>query len=55
MNKAHGLDQLSIRMIKACDNSISLPLKLIFKSMIYEGDFPEDWKKNNVVPIHKKE
>ena len=55
VNKAHGLDQLSIRMIKACDNSISLPLKLIFKSMIYEGDFPEDWKKNNVVPIHKKE
>ena len=55
MNKAHGWDQLSIRMIKACGNSISLPLKLIFKSMINEGVFPEDWKKSNVVPIHKKE
>ena len=28
VNKAHGRDRLSIRMIKACSNSISLPLKL---------------------------
>ena len=28
VNKAHGRDRLSIRMIKACGNSISLPLKL---------------------------
>ena len=55
VNKAHGWDQLSIRMIKACGNSISLPFKLIFKSMINESVFPEDWKKSNVVPIHKKE
>ena len=55
VNKAHGRDQLSIIIIKACGNSISLPLKLIFKSMINEGVFPEDWKKSNVVPIHKKE
>ena len=55
VNKAHGWDQLSVRMIKACGNSISFPLKLIFKSMINEGVFPEDWKKSNVVPIHKKE
>ena len=55
VNKAHRWDQLSIRMIKACSNSISFPLKLIFKSMINEGVFPEDWKKSSVVPIHKKE
>ena len=48
-------DHLSIKMIKACNNSVSLPLKLIFKSMINEGVFSEDWKKSNVVPIHKKE
>ena len=42
-------------MTKACGNSISLPLKLIFKSMINEGVFPEDWKNSNVVPIHEKE
>ena len=42
-------------MLKACGNSISFPLKLMFKSMINEGVFPEDWKKSNVAPIHKKE
>ena len=42
-------------MIKTCGNSILFPLKLIFKSMINEGVFPEDWKKSKVVPIHKKE
>ena len=42
-------------MIKACGNSLSFPLKLVFKSMINESVFPEDWKTSNVVPIHKKE
>ena len=42
-------------MIKACDNLISLPLQIIFKSMINEGVFPKDWKKSNIVPVHKKE
>ena len=32
----------SIRMIKPCGNSVSSPLKLIFKSMINEGVFPKD-------------
>ena len=55
MDKAHGWDKLSIRMITTCGGSITFPLKLIFKSMINEGVFPNDWKKSNVVPIHKKE
>ena len=42
-------------MVKACGNSISLPLKHIFKFMINEGVLPKDWKKSDVVPIHKKE
>ena len=42
-------------MIKACDNLISLPLQIIFKSMINEGAFAKDWKKSNIVPIYKKE
>ena len=55
LNKAHGWDQFSIKMIKVCGSAISFPLKVIFKSMINEGVFPEDWKKSNVVPIYKKE
>ena len=55
IDKAHGWDQLSIRMIKTCGDAITFPLKLIFKSMINEGVFPDDWKETNVVPFHKKE
>ena len=29
-NKAHGLDDISIRMIKLCVKSIAFPLKLLF-------------------------
>ena len=55
VDKAHGWDQLSIRMIKSCCDAITFQLKLIFKSMIDEGVFPDDWKKSNVVPVHTKE
>ena len=41
-------------MIKTCGDAVTFPLKLIFKSMINEGVFPDDWKRSNV-PIHKKE
>ena len=54
-NKAHGYDNLSIRMIKICEESISLPLKIIFETSLKHGVFPEIWKKANVVPSHKKE
>ena len=42
-------------MIKLCGKIIAISLKLIFRSMLQEGDFPNDWKKNNVVPIHKRD
>ena len=42
-------------MIKTCGEAITFPSKLIFKSMINEGIFPDDWKESNVVQIHKKE
>ena len=42
-------------MIKICEESISLPLKIIFETSLKHGVFPEIWKKANVVPSHKKE
>ena len=45
---------ISIRMLKACGESILKPLELIFKSCIESGKFPIEWKKANVVPVHKK-
>ena len=53
-NKAHGHDMISICMLKICGNSIYKPLQLIFRSCTENGKFPSEWKKANVVPIHKK-
>ena len=41
-------------MIKIFDTSICRPLKLIFQSCLESGKFPIEWKKANVVPVHKK-
>ena len=53
-NKAHGWDGISVRMIKICDSSLLVPLKMIFDSSMKHASFPEAWKRANVVPIHKK-
>ena len=54
LNKAHAHDMITIRMIKLCEISICRPLKLIFQSCLESGKFPTEWKKTNVVPVHKK-
>ena len=54
VNKAHGHDGISIRILKICDKSISKPLFIIFKNCIDKGYFPKKWKKANVIPIYKK-
>ena len=51
--KAHG-HKISIRMIKVCGKSICKPLQLIFSECIDTGSFPLEWRKANVVPVHKK-
>ena len=53
-NKAHGHDIISILMLKLCGKSTYEPLDLIFQSYMKQGKFPTEWKKANVVPVHKK-
>ena len=53
-NKAHGHDEISIRMIQLCGNSIILPLKIIFENALKTGCFPDSWKKGIIIPVHKK-
>ena len=53
-NKAHGHDNISIRMLKICGDTISKPFGLIFKQCLETGRFLSEWKKGNIVPIHKK-
>ena len=45
VDKAHGWDNISIRMIKLYGKSITLILSLIFQSALNDGVFPDDWKK----------
>ena len=52
--KAHGFDNISIRMFQLCGDSITLPLVQIFKSSLSQGVFPDTWKMANVIPVHKK-
>ena len=42
-------------MLKICGESISKPLEIIFKSCTEKGQFPNKWKKANVVPVHKND
>ena len=53
-DKAPGYDMISIRMLKICGSSIYKPLQLIFRSCTENGKFTSEWKKVNVVPIHRK-
>ena len=53
-NKAHGHGMISIRMLKLCGEAIWRPLNIIFKTCLNTSKFPPEWKKGNVVPIHKK-
>ena len=53
-NKAHGHDNISIRMLKICDLAIIKPLSIIFRNCINHTTFPDLWKKSNICPIRKK-
>ena len=41
-------------MLKVCRPSIYKPLEIIFNQCLETGVFPCEWKKDNIVPIHKK-
>ena len=41
-------------MLKICGDTISKPLELIFKQALVTVTYSYDWKKGNIVPVHKK-
>ena len=53
--KAHGCDNISIKIIRICSESLTIPLIIIFEKSLKEGKSPEILKKANVVAVHKKE
>ena len=53
--KAHGWDNISIRMIQLCGKVIVEPLPILFLSFLEESVYPDDWKKSNGVTTLKKQ
>ena len=51
-NKAAGSDGISGHMLLLCDDSIVIPLKIIFQNI---SIYPDEWKLANVTPVFKKE
>ena len=54
-NKGHGHDGISISILKLCGTSVINRPSLLFNNCLRDGVFPNDWKKENVIPVHKKE
>ena len=53
-SKVHGHDEISVKMLKLCTSSICKQLILLFENCLTSGEFPDVWKKSNIVPVHKK-
>ena len=53
-NKAHGHDEISVRMIKLCASSIAKPLSILFRNCFENQCLPKEWKKSNIGTVHKK-
>ena len=43
------------KMVKLCGLSLALNLKIIFEAALNDSVFPDDWKKGNIVPVHRKD
>ena len=41
-------------MLLLCDNSVVLPLKIIFQNILVTSTYPDIWKLANVTPVFKK-
>ena len=41
--KAHGYDNISVKMVKICSEPLTVPLRIIFKQSLTEVRFPEIW------------
>ena len=43
--KAHGHDEISVKMFQLCGPLICKPLTLLFENCLASGEFPNVWKK----------
>ena len=53
-NKSPGPDNIHPRILKELSHELSLPLTLIFKKSLENGNLPKSWKDGHIMPIFKK-
>ena len=53
-NKAPGSDKISGQMLLLCDDTVTLPLQIIFSNVLATSIYPDLWKLANVTPVFKK-
>ena len=54
VSKAHGHDDISLRMLKTCDSEVDELLPLIYKNCIDFAIFLDTWKRSHIIPSYKK-
>ena len=59
INKARNCDDISIRIMKICDKSLTKPLIILSKNSTKSSYYPDIWRRSiwrrsNVIPVHKK-
>ena len=54
INKSHGHNGISIRMIKIGDESLLKTFLILFKNSLKLSYYSDIWKKSNIIPAHKK-
>jgi hypothetical protein len=55
LGKAHGVDGVSVKLLKETAETISHPLSLLINESFKAGEVPKSWKRANVTPVHKKD
>ena len=53
IQKAHGPDDISIRIIKIGDSGLVKTLSLMYQNCLDCSTFPDIWKKSSICPVHK--
>ena len=54
-NMVTGSDRISGQMLLLCDESVILPLQIIFTNILSTCIYPDMWKLANVTTIFKKD
>ena len=53
-NKARGHNNISVHKLQICDDSICVPLEIIFKQALLTNVFPSEWEKKNCFHSQKE-